>query len=244
MKSAKSPEDVALFRALIACDADRRRVGRGHRRRGRRAARELRARIAEMPAVAVSREPAVINSDLAGNDAMCSTCQAPHWAWQEKRAGWCRGVRVLSPSYSGVPGSGNTSAATNASSVVPARCHVAEERVQRRHVLLRSELGAETLSHVRLDRPRRATCAASRVLTAHFAIDATDTGLLPRTSGAGTLWPGTSYRRQPAFESPYVRARRPRSRRPASASPRAPPLERTGPSRTSWWPRPAVPDAR
>ena len=82
MKSAKSPEDTRrLFRALIACRprAVRRRVGgRGHEWSDeelseRRVSYE--SAVPEMPAVAVSREPdASINSDLAGNDAVCSTC--------------------------------------------------------------------------------------------------------------------------------------------------------------------------
>ena len=70
-----------LFRALIACRprAVRRRVGgRGHEwfdeeLSERRVSYE--SAVPEMPAVAVSREPdASINSDLAGNDAVCSTC--------------------------------------------------------------------------------------------------------------------------------------------------------------------------
>ena len=82
MKSAKSPEDTRrLFRALIACRprAVRRRVGgRGHEwfdeeLSERRVSYE--SAVPELPAVAVSREPdASINSDLAGNDAVCSTC--------------------------------------------------------------------------------------------------------------------------------------------------------------------------
>ena len=70
-----------LFRALIACRprAVRRRVGgRGHEwfdeeLSERRVSYE--SAVPELPAVAVSREPdASINSDLAGNDAVCSTC--------------------------------------------------------------------------------------------------------------------------------------------------------------------------
>ena len=82
MKSAKSPEDTRrLFRALIACRprAVRRRVGgRGNEwfdeeLSERRVSYE--SAVPELPAVAVSREPdASINSDLAGNDAICSTC--------------------------------------------------------------------------------------------------------------------------------------------------------------------------
>ena len=82
MKSAKSPEDTRrLFRALIACRprAVRRRVGgRGNEwfdeeLSERRVSYE--SAVPELPAVAVSREPdASINSDLAGNDAVCSTC--------------------------------------------------------------------------------------------------------------------------------------------------------------------------
>ena len=82
MKSAKSPEDTRrLFRALIACRprAVRRRVGgRGNEwfdeeLSERRVSYE--SAVPELPAVAVSREPdASINSDLAGNDARCSTC--------------------------------------------------------------------------------------------------------------------------------------------------------------------------
>ena len=82
MKSAKSPEDTRrLFRALIACRprAVRRRVGgRGHEwfdeeLSERRVSYE--SAVPELPAVAVSRQPdASINSDLAGNDAVCSTC--------------------------------------------------------------------------------------------------------------------------------------------------------------------------
>ena len=70
-----------LFRALIACRprAVRRRVGgRGNEwfdeeLSERRVSYE--SAVPELPAVAVSREPdASINSDLAGNDAVCSTC--------------------------------------------------------------------------------------------------------------------------------------------------------------------------
>ena len=82
LRADPSPEDTRrLFRALIACRprAVRRRVGgRGNEwfdeeLSERRVSYE--SAVPELPAVAVSREPdASINSDLAGNDAVCSTC--------------------------------------------------------------------------------------------------------------------------------------------------------------------------
>jgi len=76
-----SEDNLRLFRALIACRprAVRRRVGgRGNEwfdeeLSERRVSYE--SAVPELPAVAVSREPdASISSDLAGNDAVCSTC--------------------------------------------------------------------------------------------------------------------------------------------------------------------------
>ena len=81
MKSAKSPEDTRrLFRALIACRprAVRRRVGgRGHEwfdeeLSERRVSYES-AVFPELPVDAVERD-ASASDDLAGNDAVCSTC--------------------------------------------------------------------------------------------------------------------------------------------------------------------------
>ena len=81
-RSKATPSTRAARSALIACRprAVRRRVGgRGHEwfneeLSERRVSYE--SAVPEMPAVAVSREPdASINSDdLAGNDAVCSTC--------------------------------------------------------------------------------------------------------------------------------------------------------------------------
>ena len=84
MKSAKSPEDTRrLFRALIACRprAVRRRVGgRGHEwfdeeLSERRVSYES-AVVPELPVDAVERD-ASASDDLAGNDAVCSTCPSP-----------------------------------------------------------------------------------------------------------------------------------------------------------------------
>ena len=83
MKSAKSPEDTRrLFRALIACRprAVRRRVGgRGNEwfdeeLSERRVSYE--SAVPELPAVAVERD-ASASDDLAGNNAVCSTCPSP-----------------------------------------------------------------------------------------------------------------------------------------------------------------------
>ena len=130
--------------------------------------------------------------------------------------------------------------------VVPARCDIAEECMQRRHAsLLRSELRAEALCHIGLDESRRERPARIEGLTAppprHRRDGTPQTLAATRTSGAGTPWPDRACRpsARPS-RARTCRASRPRRRRPASRRPRrAPPSRCRGSSRTSWSPRPA-----